>query len=236
MKIEFRKCLRKVFGVLSVIAVGGILFSGVQAARLDPRLQTQIAGLAADPPGGVVDRDPATGRPLGPIREYGATHLVLAKLGSRPESELPDAMRVVQARYAAAGITAVRVTGLRPGDLAVYQALLRTDGRLANRVFGGPRIDPTLDRAGYIAWLRSNDDTHLQQHLIAIRVFTAPGRCLAANRILGITVDGGDVEWSGSMVTTHAPDGRATTIDVFPHDLWADALALFDASPDSASV
>jgi predicted amidohydrolase YtcJ len=107
--------------------------------------ESGIAALAGDPRGGVVDRDPASGRPLGPIREYGAVHMVLDRLAKRPAAELPDAMRTVQARYAAAGITAVRVTGLRPGDLAMYEALVRTDGRLRNRVFGGPRIDPTLD-------------------------------------------------------------------------------------------
>jgi predicted amidohydrolase YtcJ len=52
-------------------------------------------------------------------------------------------MRVTQRRYTEAGVTSVRVPGLRPGELGVYQDLLRTDGRLGTRVAAGPRIDPT---------------------------------------------------------------------------------------------
>jgi predicted amidohydrolase YtcJ len=114
--------------------------------------ESGVAALVTDPPGGVVDRD-ASGRPLGPIREYGAVHMVLDRLEPRPADRLPDAMRVVQARYAAGGITAVRVTGLRPGDLAIYQSLVRTDGRLANRVFGGPRVDPTQSKHAQLAMI-----------------------------------------------------------------------------------
>lgn len=102
-----------------------------------------IAALAEGPAGGVVDRDPATCSPTGVIHEYGATQLVLRQLAGRPPTDLVAAMRRVQRQYCQQGLTSVRVTGLRPREASLYQTLLQVDGRLANRVFGGPRIDPT---------------------------------------------------------------------------------------------
>ncbi|MDQ1677377.1 MAG: hypothetical protein QOC93_2521 [Actinomycetota bacterium] len=105
-------------------------------------LGLERSGIPADPAGGVVDR--VDGRPTGTIREYGATRYVLDLLPRRSPAQLVPAMREVQRRYAAQGITGVRVTGLRPGELGIYQSLLREDGRLGHRVFGGPRVDPTF--------------------------------------------------------------------------------------------
>ncbi|MFI6348623.1 amidohydrolase [Streptomyces sp. NPDC050560] len=108
-----------------------------------------LAALPADPPGGVLDRDPHTGAPLGPVREYGALRYVLAHL-TGPD-DLPAALRATQHEYARAGITALRVTGFRPGDRELYEALLAADGRLAHRVAGGPRLDPTTPLAERLA-------------------------------------------------------------------------------------
>lgn len=102
-----------------------------------------ISRLEHDPPGGIVERE-LDGRPTGVIREYGATQYVLRCVGTRlQEPSLPDAIRSTQADYARSGITTVRVTGLRPGELAQFQRVLSEDGFLRTRVFGGPRMDPT---------------------------------------------------------------------------------------------
>lgn len=110
-----------------------------------------VAAGVADPPGGVIDRAAPTGEPLGPIREYGATRLVLEQLTPPTDERLVGALRAVQREYAAAGLTSVRVPGLRPADLGLYQELLRTDGRLANRMFGGPRLDPVATQEEKLA-------------------------------------------------------------------------------------
>ena len=86
----------------------------------------------------------------------------------------------------------------------------------------------SVDREGYLAWLRSSDDTHRGQVLVCVKTYSTSSRCLAVNQIFGTTVHEGEVEWSGSIVTTHALDGRAVTIDVFTDDQWVEALALFD--------
>jgi predicted amidohydrolase YtcJ len=117
-----------------------------------------VAALAADPAGGVIDRDPATGTPTGPLHEYGALRLVLGRLDdlSDPRDSV-GRMRLVQGEYASAGLTTVRVPGLRPGDLGVYQRLLEHDGRLANRVVAGPRIDPTASQAEKLAVINGRE-------------------------------------------------------------------------------
>ena len=121
--------------------------------------ETNMAPPGTDPPDGVVDRDPATGDALGPIREYGAIRLVLDRLRKRtPDSDV-SAMRLTQLEYARAGVTSVRVPGLRPGDLSVYQSLVRSDGKLGTRVFGGPRVDPTHPHADKLAMIRSWETT-----------------------------------------------------------------------------
>ena len=117
--------------------------------------ESGIAAMAGNPRDGVIDRDPATGRALGPIREYGAIAMVLDKLRKPLAGESASSMRLTQRKYARTGITSVRVPGLRPGDLAVYQSLLRSDGRLGTRVFGGPRLDPTHAHADKLALIRS---------------------------------------------------------------------------------
>jgi class 3 adenylate cyclase/type II secretory pathway predicted ATPase ExeA/ketosteroid isomerase-like protein len=93
---------------------------------------------------------------------------------------------------------------------------------------------PVLDRSGYVAWLGSRDDIHLTQDVVAVKLYTAPGRCAAAFRIIGSSTTGVEAEWGGSVVTTFALDGRANTHHLFADDQWLEALALFDAVPRTA--
>ena len=117
--------------------------------------ESGIAALTGNPRDGVVDRDQVTGRALGPIREYGAIAMVLDQVRKPLPEEAISSMRLTQREYARTGITSVRVPGLRSGDLGVYQSLLRSDGWLGTRVFGGPRLDPTHAHAAKLALIRS---------------------------------------------------------------------------------
>lgn len=112
-----------------------------------------LHALGADPAQGRLERDPA-GRPLGPIYEYGALRHVEERLSSPSPERLVESLAGVQRRYAEAGITAVRVPGVRPGEFGLYQSLREREGGLRNRVFGAVRIDPNLsqtEKLDYIA-------------------------------------------------------------------------------------
>lgn len=130
---------------------------GAHAMVLNGRAMA-LAGIAdhrGDPPGGMIERDP-TGRPTGIIREYGAIGLVLRCFDPRAVAgDLSDAIRATQRDYARTGITTVRVTGFREGELAAFQGVLAADGRLATRVFGGPRLDPTATLVDRLATIES---------------------------------------------------------------------------------
>jgi serine protease AprX len=54
VKYEFRRLLRTLSSVLSVVAIGGILFLNAEAAKLSPKLQAQINGLTDNASVGVV--------------------------------------------------------------------------------------------------------------------------------------------------------------------------------------
>lgn len=118
---------------------------GAHAMVLNSRA-LRLTGIEAhrgDPPGGIIERD-AAGRPTGVIREYGAMQLVFRCFDPRSaNADLGPAIRATQREYARSGVTTVRVTGLREGELGWFHRVLGEDGHLATRVFGGPRLDPT---------------------------------------------------------------------------------------------
>lgn len=130
---------------------------GAHAMALNTKA-LELAGIAdyvGNPSGGAIERDDL-GRPTGIIREYGAVKLVLAHCDPRGTSDdISDAIRTTQLEYARQGITSVRVTGFRPGELAAFHRVLSEDGCLANRVFGGPRLDPTASLEEGLARMES---------------------------------------------------------------------------------
>lgn len=130
---------------------------GAHAMVLNSRAMA-LVGIAdhrGDPPGGMIERDRA-GRPTGIIREYGAIKLVLGCFDPRAVAgDLSDAIRETQRDYARNGITTVRVTGFREGEPAAFQRVLASDGWLATRVFGGPRLDPTATLEDRLATISS---------------------------------------------------------------------------------
>lgn len=104
-----------------------------------------LLDLADDPPGGWLERD-AAGVPLGPVHEYGATRFIDAQLTEPARDELVRALEDVQGEYLMSGVTAVRVPGVRPGELGWYQDLADR-GALRTRVAACVRLDPNLGRA-----------------------------------------------------------------------------------------
>jgi predicted amidohydrolase YtcJ len=109
-----------------------------------------------DPRHGHIDRDPATGLPSGPVREYGALRHVQAAIPATTEP-LTEALHSVQQDYARQGIPAVRVPGLRPGELTAYQRLRERHGTLATRVAGCARVDPNASHEEQLEFLRETD-------------------------------------------------------------------------------
>lgn len=190
---------------------------------------------AADPTGAVIERHPSTGAPLGPIREYGAINSVLPHLARLAPAEYRDALRAVQLDYAAAGVTSVRVPGLRPGDLPAYQRVLLDDGRLSNRVFGGPRIDPTAEAEEQLATVRSWEATTGfggdWLALDAVKIFVDGGIETAADgydqlfldraRLVHLASNAVDRGWS---VTCHAVSETAVEIVLDAYDMVAPKL------------
>lgn len=120
---------------------------GAHAAALNTMAlaMSGLAGLRADPPAGRLERD-SDGVPLGPIHEYGAIARVEAQRGRTDEREHVRALAAIQLRYAATGITSVRVPGVRPGELAWYQRLRDRGEPLVNRIFAAVRLDPNLSQ------------------------------------------------------------------------------------------
>ncbi|MQY08794.1 amidohydrolase [Actinomadura macrotermitis] len=82
----------------------------------------RLAGITEhtpDPPGGVIARDPATGRPTGLLQEA-ATTLVTRHQPALTPAQLTAAARATDALYAAAGVTTTVVAG---GGADTYAAL-----------------------------------------------------------------------------------------------------------------
>lgn len=127
---------------------------GAHAAALNSLAfaATGLAAMADDPPGGRVPRD-RDGVPLGPIHEYGALRLVDTARGPEVDGDQVAALARVQRRYLDCGITAVRVPGVRPGELAWYQALRDRGEPVRTRVSAAVRVDPTLSHRDKLALL-----------------------------------------------------------------------------------
>lgn len=113
------------------------------AARIDE---------ASPPPaGGHMDRDPATGRLNGVLREKSATALIEALLPKPTKDEMKEGVIAAGKLYASAGITSVHDAGAdaRPETYRAYQEAVQ-EGRLKQRVYamiwGWPGDHMALDR------------------------------------------------------------------------------------------
>ncbi len=115
----------------------------------------QLAGIdrdTADPPDGVIVRDPATGEATGALKE-GAQDLVTRHIPRPTTTSTLDAMRRTIAALHAAGITAIQEAWAEPEDLGLWRTLrdegaLRVRARLALPMRPGGTIEEwraTLD-------------------------------------------------------------------------------------------
>jgi predicted amidohydrolase YtcJ len=103
------------------------------------------------PAGGHMDRDPATGRLNGVLREKSATTLIEALLPKATKDEMKEGVIAAGKLYASAGITSVHDAGAdaRPETYRAYQEAVQ-EGRLKQRVYamiwGWPGDHMYLDR------------------------------------------------------------------------------------------
>jgi predicted amidohydrolase YtcJ len=96
-----------------------------------------------DPPGGRIERDPASGEPTGTLRES-AQRLVARLLPPRTQAEIRAGIRRALAMANRFGITAVHEAAAGPGLLEAYAAL-DSAGELTARIIAAIETDP---RAG----------------------------------------------------------------------------------------
>lgn len=109
--------------------------------------------LESDPVGGVLERDDDGGL-LGPIHEYGAIRSVERCLLTPSDQDHVQALEATITDYLSVGLTGVRVPGMRPGELAWYQALEeRSDLRM--RVAACVRTDTNAPFGEKVAAYRS---------------------------------------------------------------------------------
>jgi predicted amidohydrolase YtcJ len=95
-----------------------------------------------NPPGGVIERDPATGRPGGTLRENAAS-LVTSLLPGFTQRELEQGLEAYQIMALALGITTTHDASIDAGgnEPAAYRALIKS-GRLKMRVRASLYVDP----------------------------------------------------------------------------------------------
>lgn len=101
----------------------------------------------ADPPGGTIVRDPATGEPTGAIKEDAADALVRRAIPVPSHEKKLQALRAGLKHANELGITRVHVMGgvnVGPGDVADAELLdeLRRNNELTVRFYLGYRFDP----------------------------------------------------------------------------------------------
>jgi predicted amidohydrolase YtcJ len=106
-------------------------------------LALEQAGITADtpnPPGGIIERSPATGAPTGTLRES-VGDMVMHALPDYTPEEYQDGLIAYQEMAARIGITTAYDAMLEPQTIRAYETL-EADGRLRMRFRGGVLITP----------------------------------------------------------------------------------------------
>lgn len=94
------------------------------------------------PPGGVVDKDPATGEPTGRLTENAQSLARTMPRGVATEQQKLDALRAGQKKMNAAGITSLREPGITAENMRVFQEL-HDSGEMTVRVSMSYDLDPS---------------------------------------------------------------------------------------------
>lgn len=118
-----------------------------------------ITGKTPDPPGGVIERDPATGEPAGTLREA-AADLIENVIPEFSAEEIARGLEEYQRMALGFGITTTHEASVRPGgnSLAAYEALER-DGKLTMRFRASLTADPG-EGAGQVPALEAERARH----------------------------------------------------------------------------
>ncbi len=162
--------LRRLFG-MSVVNSRALEMAGITAAT-------------ADPAGGTIDRDPATGEPTGVLRDRAqdpVTALILKGSLLEETFNMESAISLAMDEYVKWGITSVVDPGVRPAGMRAYQNLY-LDGRLPIRVNMMPAwhgLDATRDEA------------NLSDRLDHLGLFTGLGDSWLRVGALKMAIDGG---------------------------------------------
>ena len=105
-----------------------------------------VAENVADPPGGQFDRDPATGRLTGELKEAAARPFGARRQPGYTREDRREGVKIISKMMTRAGITSVHDTGGTPEDLRAYQDA-REAGELGLRVYcfiGQGRLDEMI--------------------------------------------------------------------------------------------
>jgi len=108
----------------------------------------RLAGVTkdtADPPGGAIDRDPATGEPTGILREN-AVGLIAAHIPQPTPEQVVDALRLATKRASAAGLTSVHTNDGSGKAIEAYR-FLRDSGELTVRAYFDMTMEPDDETA-----------------------------------------------------------------------------------------
>jgi len=118
----------------------------------------RIAGIGRDTPdpaGGKIERNPVSGEPTGLLLEPPAFEPVARLVPPIRRDEQLGAMREIQKRYHAAGITGIMDPGVTPEVMAIYQDLWEC-GELSMRAVAMPLADSSRPveevLAGFASW------------------------------------------------------------------------------------
>jgi predicted amidohydrolase YtcJ len=134
--------------------------------------QAGITRRTADPAGGTIEKDAATGDPTG-LLTGAAANLVSGSLPSLDRDARIAALRTAVKEAHALGITSVQDIGASPADIALYDEL-RKEGALDLRIYASLAVREPVDEAVLARiesiWKRFSDDARLRTGAIALEL------------------------------------------------------------------
>jgi predicted amidohydrolase YtcJ len=136
-----------------------------------------ITRRTADPAGGMVARDPATGEPTG-LLSGTAIALAADKLPRPDRAARVEALRTALEHAHELGITSLQDIGASPADIALYDEL-RRDGALDLRIYTALALDEPVSDAVLAriesVWKQFADDARLRTGAIALSLDETDG-------------------------------------------------------------
>lgn len=106
------------------------------------------------PPGGEIEKDPATGEPTGRLIENAVSLARAFQLGAVSDAQKLDALRAGQSKLNSVGITSLREPGVSAANMRLFQQL-HDRGELTVRISMNYDLDPSKPAEELIAELRT---------------------------------------------------------------------------------